>query len=130
MTNSAFGTFYRTDTFFARLDINGTITYATYLGGSGDDFAYALAVDATGRLYTAGKLHRRIFLPCRPCHSGRPADLDGFVTRLSSAGAVQFSTRLGGANDEGVRGLSIAGNVVTVTGTAYGAAFPLVNAPG
>ena len=55
---------------------------------------------------------------------------DLFVTRFSPAGAVQFSSRFGGVDDEGARGLSIAGNVVTVTGTAFGAAFPLVNAPG
>ena len=127
---TASGTFYRTDTFFARLDTNGTITYATYLGGSGDDSAYALAVDATGRLYTAGETASTDFPAVQALPLGATGGFDGFVTRFSSAGAVQFSTRLGGANDEGVRGLSIAGNVVTVTGTAYGAAFPLVNAPG
>ena len=72
---------------------------------------------------------RRTFRPCSPCHLVRQA-AGSFVTRFSQAGAVQFSTRIGGVDDEGARGLSIAGNVVTVTGTAYGAAFPLVNAPG
>ena len=127
---TASGTFYRTDTFFGRLDTNGTITYATFLGGSGDDSAYALAVDATGRLYIAGETASTDFPAVQALPLGATGGFDGFVTRFSSAGAVQFSTRLGGATDEGVRGLSIAGNVVTVTGTAYGAAFPLVNAPG
>ena len=40
--------------FFARLDTNGTITYATYHGGSDDEFTYAMAVDGTGRAYVAG----------------------------------------------------------------------------
>ena len=124
------GTFYRSDTFFARLDTNGTITYSTYLGGSGDDFAYALALDSSGRLYTAGETASTDFLSVQPLPLGPTGGFDAFVTRFSSAGAVQFSTRLGGVKDEGVRGLSVAGNVVTVTGTAYGAAFPLVNAPG
>ncbi len=127
---AASGTFYRTDTFFARLDTNGTITYATYLGGSGDDSAYALAVDATGRLYTAGETASADFPAVQPLPLGPTDGLDAFVTRFSQAGAVEFSTRLGGVDDEGARGLSIAGNVVTVSGTAYGAAFPLVNAPG
>ena len=63
------GTWYRPDTFFARLDTNGTIAYATYLGGSGDDFAYALAVDGSGRLYTAGETASTDFPPSSPCRS-------------------------------------------------------------
>ena len=124
------GTWYRPDTFFARLDTNGTITYATYLGGSGDDFAYALAVDGSGRLYTAGETGSTDFPAVQPLPLGATGGTDLFVTRFSAAGAVQFSSRFGGVEDEGARGLSIAGNVVTVTGTAFGAAFPLVNAPG
>ena len=124
------GTWYRPDTFFARLDTNGTIAYATYLGGSGDDFAYALAVDGSGRLYTAGETASTDFPAMQALPLGATGGTDLFVTRFSAAGAVQFSSRFGGVDDEGARGLSIAGNVVTVTGTAFGAAFPLVNAPG
>ena len=124
------GTRYRFDTFFARLDTNGTIAYATYLGGSSDDFAYALAVDGSGRLYTAGETDSTDFPAMQALPLGVTGGTDLFVTRFSAAGAVQFSSRFGGVEDEGARGLSIAGNVVTVTGTVFGAAFPLVNAPG
>ena len=37
--------------------------------------------------------------------------------------------RIGGVDDETAKGLSVAGNIVTVTGIAYGAAFPLLNQP-
>jgi alpha-tubulin suppressor-like RCC1 family protein len=124
------GTWYHPDTFFGRLDTNGTLAYATYLGGSGDDFAYALAVDGSGRLYAAGETGSTDFPAVQPLPPGASGGTDVFVTRFSSAGAVQFSSRFGGADDEGARGLTVAGTVVTVTGTAFGAAFPLVNAPG
>jgi alpha-tubulin suppressor-like RCC1 family protein len=124
------GTWYHPDTFFGRLDTNGTLTYATYLGGSGDDSAYALAVDGSGRLYTAGETGSVDFPAVQPLPLGATGGTDLFVSRFSAAGAVQYSSRFGGTGDEGARGLSIAGNVVTVTGTAFGATFPLVNAPG
>ena len=124
------GTWYHPDTFFGRLDTNGTLAYATYLGGSGDDFAYALAVDGSGRLYTAGETGSTDFPAVQPLPPAASGGTDLFITRFSTAGAVQFSSRFGGADDEGARGLSVAGNVATVTGTAFGAAFPLVNAPG
>ena len=124
------GTWYHPDTFFGRLDTNGTLAYATYLGGSEDDYAYALAVDGSGRLYTAGETASTDFPAVQALPLGATGGTDLFFTRFSAAGAVQVSSRFGGADDEGARGLSISGNVVTVTGTAFGAAFPLVNAPG
>ena len=129
-SSRAFGTFFRPDTFFARLDTNGTITYATYHGGSDDDFTYAMAVDGTGRLYIAGETGSTDFPAVQPLPQVSTGGPTLFVTRFSPAGAVEFSTRFGGLDDESARGISIAGNVVTVTGTAYGAGFPLVNAPG
>jgi hypothetical protein len=43
------------DTFVARLDgSDGTLVYATYLGGSGSDIAGKIAVDAGGHAYLAG----------------------------------------------------------------------------
>jgi hypothetical protein len=121
---------YHPDTFFTRLDTNGTITYSTYLGGSGDDSAYALAVGPTGRLYTAGETRSTDFPAVQPLPLGPTGGIDVFVARFSPTGAVEFSSRLGGVDDEGARALSIAGNVVTVTGTAFGPAFPVVNAAG
>jgi hypothetical protein len=42
------------DAFVARYDTDaGTLTYATFVGGSADDFARALAVDAAGNAYLA-----------------------------------------------------------------------------
>ncbi len=125
----ASGIRHRSDTFFARLDTNGTITYATYLGGSGDDFAYALALDSAGRAYTAGDSGSVDFPAVQPLPLGATGGHDAFVTRFSQAGAVEFSTRIGGVDDETAKGLSVAGNIVTVTGIAYGAAFPLLNQP-
>ena len=125
----ASGIRHRSDTFFVRLDANGTITYATYHGGSGDDFAYALALDSAGRAYTAGDSGSTDFPAVQPLPPGATGGQDAFVTRFSAAGAVEFSTRLGGVDDESAKGVSVAGNIVTVTGIAYGAAFPLVNQP-
>ena len=43
------------DAFVAKLDKTGTnLIYLTYLGGSGDDVAYGLAVDANGDAYVTG----------------------------------------------------------------------------
>ncbi len=46
---------YQGDAFVARLSPLGTsLTFASYLGGSGADFARSVAVDSTGAVYAAG----------------------------------------------------------------------------
>ena len=42
------------DGFVAKLDANGSVVYATYLGGSGEDGASGIAVDAQGRAHVTG----------------------------------------------------------------------------
>ena len=81
------------------------------------------------RVHRRGQPDRPTFRPCSPCRCRATGGHDAFVTRFSQAGTVEFSTRIGGVDDETARGLSVAGNIVTVTGIAYGAAFPLLNQP-
>ena len=42
------------DVFVVKLDPFGSVIYATCFGGSGDDAASALAVDASGNVYVTG----------------------------------------------------------------------------
>src|SRR5439155_23557202 len=44
------------DAFVTKLNSNGTaLVYSTYLGGSGDDFGFGIAVDSGGNAYVAGQ---------------------------------------------------------------------------
>ena len=43
------------DAFVAKLDLNGAnLIYSTYIGGSGDDAAYGMALDGNGAVYITG----------------------------------------------------------------------------
>ncbi len=56
-TAGGFDTAYRggdSDAFVAKLDSAGAALWSSYLGGSGADSGYALAVDPSGYLYAAG----------------------------------------------------------------------------
>jgi alpha-tubulin suppressor-like RCC1 family protein len=124
---TALGTFFHPDTFFARVDTNGTITYATYHGGSDDEFTYAMTVDGTGRAYVAGETGSSDFPAVQPLLQASTSGHDAFVARFSSTGTVELSTRFGGLDDDSARGIGVAGNVVTLSGNTSGTGLPLLH---
>jgi hypothetical protein len=90
--------------------------YSTYLGGSGDDGGYGIAVDSSGCAYICGETDSLDFLTENPFQgnfSGGSRDI--FITKFSSNGdALEYSTYMGGSNWENVGGIA-----VDSTGSAY-----------
>ncbi len=108
------------DGFVAKFTSAGKLSYATYLGGSGDDMVMGLAVDAQGAVYVTGATTSSDF----PGISANAAQKvlagptaihnltgfvwgDAFVAKLAPAGnALAYATYLGGNNDDA--GMAIA----------------------
>jgi VCBS repeat-containing protein len=112
------GTF---DAYVAELNAAGTgLVYSSYLGGSGQDQARAIAVDAAGHAYVTGLTSSTDFMTLNALQSsyaGGPANLpfDAFVTEVNAGGgSLVYSTYLGGGGDD--QGLAIA---VDASGSAY-----------
>lgn len=93
------------DAIVARL--NGTtLEYATYLGGAGDDFGYAVSVDSSNQAYVA--LSSTSATLAGQANQG---GYDALVVRLSSTGSsVNYSTTLSGAGEEEPIALHLQGN--------------------
>ncbi|MSO21401.1 MAG: hypothetical protein EXQ56_13285 [Acidobacteria bacterium] len=104
------------DVFVTRLTANGSaLSYSTYLGGTGDEQANGLTVDASGAAYLTGYTTSSNF-PLRTPLQATPAGLsDAFVTKIAANGtSLVYSTYLGG-------GVSDTGTAIAVdgTGSAY-----------
>lgn len=107
--------------FITQLNAAGTaLVYSTYLGGSSDDDAVAIAVDASGNVVVAGTTTSTDFrsTPAAFRRTGNTASdgtcQDAFVARLSASGSsLTFSTYLGGTDDDEARDVAIdaAGSV-------------------
>jgi hypothetical protein len=117
------------DAFVARLDASGSrLVYSTYLGGSGDDFGYGVALDAADAAYVAGGTASADFPAANAFQSAMSGALDGFAAKLSADGAsLVYSTYLGGSGaDQCVGGVAVdAGGAAYVTGTTRSADFPV-----
>jgi uncharacterized protein (TIGR03437 family) len=115
------------DAFVARINSTGSaLSYSTYLGGADGDLGAAIAVDGAGNAYVSGYTLSTDFNTKDPIQTTNRGGLDGFVTKINSAGsALVYSTYLGGGGDDLSYGLTVdaAGNVY-LTGVTESADFP------
>jgi hypothetical protein len=117
------------DGFVTKLNPDGSqLIYSTYLGGSGDDSAYTVALEAKDHLYIGGYTGSTDFPVLNALQLNNAGGIDCFVTKLSAAGAMVYSTYLGGTSDEYMGDLAInpKGGIIVV-GETHSADFPVVN---
>ena len=106
---------------------NLQVVYATYLGGSAEDRAFAITVDASGSAYIAGFTASTDF-PASTAW-GRGAT-DAFVARLTASGSLQFSTLIGGSGSDSANGIALkTDGSVWVVGETTSSNMPLVGVP-
>jgi RHS repeat-associated protein len=121
------------------LVIDPVLPYSTYLGGSGDDQAYGVALDSAGNAYVAGGTESLNF-PTTPGAYQVGGSVHGvaFVTKLDRAGQVVYSTYLGLPGDADIncyaKGIAVdaAGEAVTaghLLSSPPNSNFPLAGAP-
>jgi len=86
------GTGAVTDAFAARFDPSGLqLTFATYIGGSGDDSARGIAVDGSNAAYVAGVTSSADFPTISALNANRPGLLDGFIVKMGEGSAVSYA---------------------------------------
>ncbi|MGB3509697.1 MAG: SBBP repeat-containing protein [Microcoleaceae cyanobacterium] len=130
------GVVFNNDAFVTKLDQNGTILWSTYFGGSNDEFGTDIAVDVAGGIYITGNTNSLDFLTVnafQTTYGGGSFNGDAFVTKLSSLGnSVQYSTYLGGRDEDISRGIAVDNNGnAYVTGSTGGfSPFPASPIPG
>lgn len=121
------------------LVIDPTLTYVTYLGGSKNEAARAIAVDSAGAAYVAGYTNS----PDMPFTAGayqtayaggtvQPLAVrgDAFIAKIDPTGTkVIYNTYLGGRGDDFAQGIAVdAAGEAVVTGYTTSNNFPTKNA--
>lgn len=118
------------DAFVTKLSPQGNaLVYSTYLGGSSNDEANAVAVDSAGNAYVAGQTSSLDFPVAGATQAALGAGMDGFVTRLNAAGSqILFSTYLGGGSTDQINSIAVDGSRgIYVVGSASSSDFPTQN---
>ena len=119
------------DGFVTRLSPDGSaLSFSTYLGGSGDDRAWGLALDPAGNIYVAGDTTSPDF-PMINAMNQTLRSTDAFVLKIDASRlAFVYSTFLGGSNREEGPAIAMAVDAAGdafVTGHTNSTDFPLLN---
>jgi uncharacterized protein (TIGR03437 family) len=121
------------DLFVTKLAPAGnTLVYSTYLGGSLDELAYAIAVDGAEAAYVTGYTYSKDYptrSPYQAANKGGPSPYayDALVSKLSPSGdALVYSTYLGGSGFDLGIGIAVdAAGAIYVAGATGSTDFPL-----
>ena len=106
------------------------ITYSTYLGGAGNEYGYAIAVDQAGRAVVVGRTSSDPFPRVNPADSTYGGAIDAFVSRFTISGAaLTYSSYIGGSGEELGLGVAIDSSCyVYAAGYTKSSDFPTSNA--
>ncbi len=102
------------------------LVWSTFLGGSSDDYGYAVAVDSAGCVYVTGQAGGSSF----PTQSGYDETFDGsadsFVTKFKADGTgIIYSTFIGGSGGENSYNILVNGSgEAYVAGNTNSSNFP------
>ncbi len=119
------------DAFVSKITPSGSrLVFSTYLGGSGHDYGWGIAVDANLAAYVTGETASPNFPLMNPIQAVHGGYRDAFVTKLSPAGnTLLSSTYLGGSdNDNGYAIALDSSQAAYITGNSWSANFPVQNA--
>lgn len=120
------------DAFVTKISASGGHVYSTFLGGSSDDFAYAIAVNGAGEAHVTGRTNSTDFPLANAYQATRVGADSAFFTKLNAAGnAALYSSYLGGTSGTNIGyGIALdgAGRAYVAGGTASNN-FPIAGTP-
>ncbi|PWB74352.1 MAG: hypothetical protein C3F15_07995, partial [Holophagae bacterium] len=127
------------DVFVARVNASGSaLSYCGYIGGAGNDYGRAIALDGAGGAYVTGytksdELSFPVLLGPDLSYNGGTTFGDAFIAKVASGGAsLDYCGYIGGSGDDAGFGIAVD-SAFTATVTGYTgstqASFPVTVGP-
>jgi hypothetical protein len=119
------------DVFVTKISPSGnSLVYSTFLGSTGEDRGYNLAIDDSLCAYVTGRTYSSLFPTRCAIDATYDGNGDAFVTKVAETGnALVYSTFLGSTPDDDGRGIAIDDlGCAYVTGWTFSTEFPTNNA--
>jgi hypothetical protein len=104
------------DAFVAKYTVSGFLQFSTFIGGSGSEAATGVGVDTSGAILVGGETDSPNFPMRNALQPVIGGEVDAFLLKMNAAGALVYSTYLGGFETEHAHDLVVDGanNVILV----------------
>ena len=112
------------DAFITKVSGAGALLWSSYLGGSGKDNASSIATDGSGDVFVVGYTESSNFPTTGGFDTALNGTSDAFVTKVSGAGALLWSSYLGGAGSEGANRVAANAGNAYIVGSTTSSDFP------
>jgi PKD repeat protein len=90
------------DAYLVKFNSSGSRQWATYYGGSGNDFGYSVAVDGSGNVYMSGYTTSTSGIASSGAYqtSNGGGYSDAYLVKFNSSGSRQWATYYGGSGND------------------------------
>jgi photosystem II stability/assembly factor-like uncharacterized protein len=118
------------DSFVSRISADGShLEYSTFIGGSSSEWGTDISVDSSGAAYVAGITQSTDFPILNAFQPNAGGLMDAFVAKISDAGALVYSTYLGGGGSDYWPKIAVDGSgQAHIVGITLSTNFPTANA--
>lgn len=120
------------DGFIMKFNANNNLIWSTFLGGSGNDLINTLQTNGNN-LFIGGYTNSTNFITLNAStffQAANAGSYDGFVSKFTLNGALNWSTYFGGNNSDRINSLTLSNNALWVTGISSSTNMPLFNPGG
>ena len=116
------------DGFLTKINPDGSLNYSSRIGGSWNDYCYGLSVNTKGEYVVTGNTHSVDFPLLNAFDEDNEDIWTAYVMKFNSNGSLNFSTYLGGEEDDFGLDLHInEDGSCCIIGTTYSEDFPVQN---
>jgi hypothetical protein len=115
------------DAFVTKFSSTGSPLYSTFLGGSGEEEGFALAIDSSGDAYVTGRTNSTDFpITHGSFETAFGGVFDAYVSELNPTGSgLLYSTFFGGNSSDAGLGIAVdSAKNIYLTGRTYSTNFP------
>lgn len=116
------------DGFIAKFTPHGNLEWCTYYGGTNSEDVHSIDCDVNDGIVFCGETYSSDWPATAGAYQVNNAgQLDAYLVRLDSSGALLFATMFGGTADEDFRSVYVNSlNEIYVTGYSSGLDFPII----
>ncbi len=114
------------------LEYTINLLWASYYGGTSEDYGYSVATDATGNVYVAGSTESNSSIATAGAHlTNQAGGSDAFLVKFDAVGVRLWGTYYGGDENDNAHGVAtdnsgnvyIVGNTESLSGIATAGAY-------